>query len=413
MPERKYHADYRQADVQAIITALDQGLSVSVIGPPSIGKSNLLRFLDQNRLSQAQVEDALNPWMRYASNALHKGRLITVGVDPNALLPALPDDRGNDAARAWPGFELLTHRTMITTQLYPLVQADYKGTEVEDQIAVMQRRFESAHPGVTDFEDHLHAHLALRHLESIIDATLSAADLQRNPIRVVYFLDEFERFLAAMPDYFFVALRSIRDRFKERVMFATFTRDSLPVLINDPQRMLVLEPFIELFHDSTVYLKPFNDDDAWRIIERFEERAVSKEEHGLGLLIRASGGFAGLLRAGFKHADELVAIHHQDYAQAVSLAASKLSEKENMQEECKTLLRGLNALEITTLYGVVAQRTDLDRTVIAELVKKSLLTQTSPGGVVRVFPPVLGAYIHRNPTPPNSRATPPPPTAPH
>ena len=36
-----------------------------------------------------------------------------------------------------------------------------------------------------------------------------------------------------MPDYFFVALRSIRDRFKYQVMFVTFTRNSLPYLITE------------------------------------------------------------------------------------------------------------------------------------------------------------------------------------
>lgn len=412
MPVRKYHADYCKTDVQDIITALDRGQSVSVIGPPSIGKSNLLRFLDQNRLSQAQVEDRLNPWVRYAPNSLHQGRLITVSADPNALLPSLPDDRGNIAARAWPGFELLTHRTMITPQLYPLVQPDFKGTEIEDRIADLQTRFESAHPGVTDFEDHLHAHLALRHLESIIDATLTAAQIQDNPIRIVYFLDEFDLFLRSMPEYFFVALRSIRDRFKERVMFATFTRDSLPVLIPTRERMLIMEPFVELFHDSTVYLHPFNDDDAWRMLERLESRAVSKDDHGLGLLIRASGGFAGLLRSGFKHADKLAAINHHDYAQAVGLAANRLSAEENVQEECKTLIRGLYQEEIETMYGVSAQRTNVNREVVTELVKKSLLMQAAPGGIVRVFPPVLGAYIRNNPIPPEARFVPPPPTAP-
>jgi hypothetical protein len=415
MAERKYHPDYRQADVSAIIRALDQGLSVSVIGPPSIGKSNLLQFLDQARLSS--IDDAQNPWVRYATNTMYKGKLVMVGVDPNALLPSLPRDKGDVAAAAWPGFELLTHRTTITPHLYPLLKPDPNPqgdtSELAERIAALQHRFEAAHPGVTDFEDHLHAHLALRHLESILDAALTAARIQGSPIRIVYFMDEFERFLATMPDYFFVALRSIRDRFKEQVMFATFTRNSLPYLIGDGERMLVLEPFIELFHDSTVYLKPFDDDDAWRMIDQLEEsRTVSKDNHALGLLIRASGGFAGLLRAGFKHAENLAQIQHQDYGQAIGLAARRLVAETNVQEECKTLLRGLEADEIDAIFGVASQRTNLDQKTIIELVNKSLLSQAAQGGVIRVSPPILAAYIRNNPTPPEAIPTPRPVTMP-
>ncbi len=266
---------------------------------------------------------------------------------------------------------------------------------------------------MTDFRDHLHAHLALRHLESIVDASLKAGRIQDSPIRIIYFMDEFERFLVTMPDYFFVALRSLRDRFKEQVMFATFTRNSLPYIIGEGERMLVLEPFIELFNDSTIYLKPFNDDDAWRMIEQLEEsRTVSKDDHGLGLLIRASGGFAGLLRAGFKHAEHLAQIQHQDYGQAIGLAARRLVAEKNIQEECKTLLRGLHTDEINTIFGVASQRTNLDQKTITELINKSLLSQAAQGGVVRVSPPVLAAYIRNNPTPPESIPMPRPATMP-
>ena len=58
---RYYHPDYRQDEVSAIVQALDQGQSVSIIGPPSIGKTNLLRYLDQERLTP---NDPASPWSR-------------------------------------------------------------------------------------------------------------------------------------------------------------------------------------------------------------------------------------------------------------------------------------------------------------------------------------------------------------
>lgn len=400
---RYYHPDYRQQDVSRIVGALDQGYSVSVVGPPSIGKSNLLKFLDQDPLTTA---DADNPWVRYAPNARHRGALVPISIDPNALLPALPLEKGDIAAQAWPGFELLVHRTTVMQPLYPGYQPHVTqpaDADLATRLARLQEQFENAHPDVTDFEDRLHAHLALRHLESILDAALTSCRIQDAPIRIVYVMDEFERLLDTMPDYFYVALRSIRDRFKYQVMFVTFTRNSLPYLIGDGERLVTLEPFVELFNDTTVYLKPFDDDDAWRMIEQLEDRAVSKDDYGLGLLIRATAGFAGLLRAGFQHAETIAQIQAQDYHQAIGLAASRLVAEPNVQAECRTLLRGLRDEEIQALYAVAQEKTDLDATLIDELIRKSLLAQASRGTVVRVSPPVLAAYIRNHPTPPSAR----------
>ena len=119
-----------------------------------------------------------------------------------------------------------------------------------------------------------------------------------------------------------------------------------------------------------------------------------------------------MLRGGFKHAEKLAQIQHQDYGQAIGLAASRLVAEKNIQEECKTLLRGLNAEEINTLFGVAAQRTNLDERTITELINKSLLTQAAQGGVVRVSPPVLAAYIRNYPTPPEAQPVPRPATMP-
>ena len=407
---RYYHPDYRQAEVSAIVEALDQGQSVSIIGPPSVGKTNLLRYLDQERLTP---NDPASPWSRFAPRTAQHGPIIVINVDPNALLPALPSAQGDIAARAWPGLELLIHRTTITPQLYPVYQPA-EGQEpdpaLSERIARLQAHFENAHPDVTDFEDHLHAHLALRHLESILDATLTGRRLLGRPIRIAYLMDEFDRLLDTMPNYFFVALRSIRDRFKYQVMFATFTRNSLPLLAGG--RLPVLEPFIELFYDHVVWLKPFGDDDAWRMVEQLEKRSVSKDDYPLGLLIRATGGFAGLMRAGFQHADKLAAIQAQSYPRAVELAAARLSAEPNVQAECRTILRALAANEIATLYDAAQDKRDLNQTLVDELTAKSLLQPTDDGQGLRVHPPVLAAYIRSHPTPPEPLPPAPPPTLP-
>lgn len=407
---RYYHPDYRQAEVSGIVQALDRGQSVSVIGAPSVGKSNLLQFLDQERLA---ASDPNSPWQRYAPLSATQGPVVAISIDPNALLPALPQSKDDIAAQAWPGFELLIHRTTITPQLYPAYHPPSGESDdpvLVERIARLQERFENAHPDVTDFEDRLHAHLALRHLERLLDAALASHAQQGRPIRIAYILDEFERFLSTMPNYFFVALRSIRDRFKYRVMFVTFTRNSLPYLIGP--RMAAVEPFFELFHDTTIYLGPFGDDDAWRMIEQLEQRSVSKDDYALGLVIRATGGFAGLLRAGFQHAEALGQIRAGEYKQAVALAAKRLCAEDNVRAECATLLRGLNQDEIGTLFGAATGQNDLPPAVVRELVQKSLLLEEAGGSGLRVMPPVLAAYIQSQPAPPPANSPPQPVTLP-
>ena len=338
---------------------------------------------------------------------------MVVNIDQNALLPALPGAQSDIAARAWPGLELMVHRTTITPQLYPVYrppEGQEPDPELAERIARLQSHFENAHPDITDFEDNLHAHLALRHLESILDAALTGNRLAGRPIRIAYLMDEFDRLLDTMPNYFFVALRSIRDRFKYQVMFATFTRNSLPLLAGS--RLPVLEPFLELFHDHVVWLKPFGDDDAWRMVEQLEKRSVSKDDYPLGLLIRATGGFAGLIRAGFQHADKLAAIQAPNYSRAVELAAARLSAEPNVQAECRTILRALTGMEINTLYAAAQARRDLNQTIVEELVAKSLLVPTDDGQAMRVQPPVLAAYIRSHPTPPEPQPPAPPPTLP-
>ena len=407
---RYYHPDYRMAEASAIVQAIDRGQAVAVVGPPSIGKSNLLRFLDQDRL---EPNDPQSPWLRYAPHAQQDGRIVAISIDPNALLPALPAERGTVAAQAWPGFELLAHRTSLVGQLYPRYFGDPDDDmddDLPDQITGLQRRFANAHPDITDVEDALHAHLALRHLERLLDAILRSHRLQGRPIRLVYFMDEFERLLEAMPDYFFVALRSLRDRFKYQVMFATFTRNTLPYLIGE-ERLARIEPFVELFHDNTIYMKPFSDADAWRMIEQLENRAVSKNDYGLGLLMRATGNFAGLLRAGFHHVEMLEAIQTPEYQQAVDLAADQLATQDNVQAECQTLLRGLNDEEIQALYQQPAPDAARRAATMRELIHKSLLEPGSRDGV-HITPPVLAAYVRKNPKPPPPRPAAPPVTHP-
>lgn len=398
MMPRKYPRNYREAEMRELITALDGGHSVSVIGPPGVGKSNVLQYLDQNHVFD-RPEDS--PWIKYAPKHDTQGKLVAVPIDPNALLPALPLSQGEDAARAWPGFELLIHRMVRNEYMAPSYQLNPMPDQIQARVDQMRDQFQDIHPALTDFSDALHGHMALRQFERLIEISLNSFTIQDKRIRIVVILDEFERLLDTMPDYFFVALRSVRDRFKSRLMFVTFSRDSLMYLAHEQGRRFDLEPFIELLNDNQLYLKPFADSDSWNMIKNLESRSDQRNDYPLQLLIRATGGFASLLRAGFPHVNLLEAIPDTD-PHRIAHSATRLVAEKNVQIECETLLGGLRQVEIDTLYGVVHGGGDFDPRVLRELVNKSLLREDASGGAI-VVPAVLATYISINPEPPRAR----------
>jgi len=318
---------------------------------------------------------------------------------------AKPTDPRDIAALAWPGFELFIHRLRNHPQLYPMLP-DSMRDSVTDQSSELRGRiqrmktiheiFDLAHENVTREQDPLIGHLALRHLENLIEAILEGHDLAKSRLRLVFFIDEFDYLLAAMPNYFFVALRGIRDRFKYRVTYVTFTRNMLPDLVS-AQRMKVLEPFIELFNDKLVWLGPYSDPDAWQMIDRIEKRTVRREDKALGLCIVVTGKFAGLLRASIEHTEDLKSIARDDYWGA----AQVLYEKENVAMECEILLRNLTDDEINALYTVACNQGEPNPKIARELEHKSLLAWN--GSRYTVQPYLLAVFIANNSQPPKGR----------
>jgi hypothetical protein len=118
-----------------------------------------------------------------------------------------------------------------------------------------------------------------------------------------------------------------------------------------------------------------------------EKRSVSKDDYPARPADPATGGFAGLMRAGFQHADKLAAIQAQTYPRAVELAAARLSAEPNVQAECHTILRALTASEIATLYDAAQGKRNLNQTLVDELTAKSLLQPTDDVQGLRIHPP--------------------------
>ncbi len=403
---------YRQKEIHHLVSTVDSGKCISVIGAPSVGKTRLLRYLCP---TPPAMPDRTSPWEQHTTEKnRQRGPLIPVRIDPNLLLPPLKPDRENIAALSWPGFELFIHRLRYHPALRPTPPAEWLSRSrssgdptptLDPQLKRNVQRmkdylaqFRAAHELVTSDDDPLVGHLALRHLENTLEAILEAHKLAGSPVRIVFLIDEFEYLLAAMPDYFFVALRGLRDRFHYQISYVTFTRHPLPDLAKD--RIRVLEPLVELFSDNPLWLGPYGNDDAWRMVDELERRSVRRDDNGLRLVISVTGGFAGLLRASFEHAQALSGLAENDYVGA----AQKLYHEGNVEEECDTLLRSLTDEEIDTLYAIGLGDGQVDqKNKIAEFLRRLSLLYWD-GSRYHVRPYLLSMYIlsHRDKRPKGS-----------
>ena len=102
-------------------------------------------------------------------------------------------------------------------------------------------------------------------------------------------------------------MRGIRDDYKYQLTYITFTRRTLSQIVEElGASKLALEPFVELFTDSTHYLGPYSEADATAMLDRLSERQnVNFSPSFRRFLLKSTGGFAGLLRASFRLAGQI------------------------------------------------------------------------------------------------------------
>lgn len=126
--------------------------------------------------------------------------------------------------------------------------------------------------------------------------TLALRRLMRDPRRkLVLLIDEFEQLWRNGDERIFLNLRGLRDAYKRRVMYVTFTQSSLNSLtdVQDKGR----GTFHSLLETNEIGLPPYARADAREMLEELAQRfaqAVSVDEGEQ--LLHASGGHARLLR---------------------------------------------------------------------------------------------------------------------
>lgn len=351
---------YREAETRYILGKLNSGSSCALVGVGSVGKSNLLRHLLRPDVQQF--------YLGTDAESLHM-----IFIDPNNMLDPLPPIAGSSHPTSWAGYEIMTHR--LFRHFQPMF-GSLPPEVVEELYEVYQSLQDGSNP--------LTAHVGLRYLEHSIDLMI------RQGTRLVFVFDEFEEMLRELPTKFFRTLRGLRDDYKYELMYVTVTRKALPDLITDASYDYdALEPFIELFSDNTRYIGSYSLRDAADIVQQLMERnGVSYPATIQDLLIKISGGHAGLLRSGFSVANELIEGLDEDEA------AERLIRYRAVQTESHTIWLSLNDREQDILRSLMSNRRDLvdPRSVeVRTLAEKQLVKKG--GDWMSVSPPLFSAYL--------------------
>jgi DNA-binding winged helix-turn-helix (wHTH) protein len=157
---------------------------------------------------------------------------------------------------------------------------EYLAEHVPTDLSVRLREFyESVTEAESSFTASLSFNLALTELCEQLDRNLCLL------------IDEFDEIYAALDERALLNLRALRDRFKDRLAYATATLRSLPVLRGQPYE----DEFAELFSRFTYNMPLLDDDEASRLLHSLELSELSEKQEQAS--INYAGGHPGLIIA--------------------------------------------------------------------------------------------------------------------
>jgi len=339
-------AGFRLAETKQLFDCIRAGESASVVGVSGAGKSNLFNHLCDAQTQAAYLGDDAN-------------RMIIVRVNFHYA----PD---------------FTDRTIYSLILEQLELLDGAGArwgltpEVFTAIGAQHERLLAA--GSDSLQVQRHFKLALRPFLS--------PPSQRH---LILLLDQFDDVCREAEPRIFMNLRGLREAYKGRLSYVTFTRDLLPDLT---EMDLAREEFYELMALNVIGLRPYTPTDARALLQRIAGRfGLPVDEATANRLIRLSGGHAGLLRAAYL----AVARHETGLPDDDETAVPALLQTAGVPMECEKVWRGLNRQE-RKLLAAYAHGFPADAATEAAkrpLQIKGILTNDEPP---TIFAPLFARY---------------------
>jgi hypothetical protein len=375
--------NFREADLEAVFQHIHAGKSVEIIGLGSVGKSNFIR-----RLIRRDVQE------RYLYQLYQeKSHCIFISLDANSLLEPMPSAMDSSKPSSWAGYELIASRLLRAVMAHKLVTHITNPSDPAHPEA-LYAMYHRIWPG-----DNIQTNapiIAFRYLEDLIERIFVGFG---QPLRLVFVLDELEKYFQELPDRFFQGLRSLRDQYKDRILFVTTARQIMPLLLPDevfPQ----YEPFAELFSNSRHFLLPYRPADAEQTFKRMSARQdyppppIAMREQ----LMAVTGGHAGLLQAAFAAwaPNQLLTDDLSD-----SEAVAILLGIDAVQDECKTMWRSLSVGERKLLFQMVQGQHQgkrpnikaMHNSVARLLIQKGILLETESMAFENIRPLVFAAFL--------------------
>ena len=330
---------FRSRETARVFACLRAGDSCQVVGIGSVGKSNFLRFLQQEDVRRKKLG---------AGWASH----VFVYVDANKFLEPCE----------WGLWELMLHQTLL--------ELSYRAVD----------------PALLEEIDLLHQHsiapatrhIALRYLDRAISLVCKNLGL-----KLVFLFDEFDELYRTFPSRVFDAMRALRDDNKYRLMYVVATREELPHLQNDEESR---EAFEELVTLNTIWLAAYSNADARDTLRRLVSRhKVTLDEKRMQEILKQTGGHPGLIRTVFPVVRSGSAV-----------AAESLLMDRQVEEECRRIWQSLADTEQKALSILVHQKhlSSIDDATMSQLKEKGLVGCNGSADD-QVFSPLLEKYIYK------------------
>lgn len=342
---------FREEEVSKLLKWARGGESASVIGISGVGKSNLFNHLLDSETQKAYLGEAVKAYLFVRVNFHY------IPDFTNRSLYSLILEQ----------FELLDgncHQLNLTSaQLDQLSSYHDQLLEAGDDILKVQRYFK----------------LALRLL------------LRESERRIVFLFDQFDEVYQEADSRFFANLRGLREAYKYRISYFTFTRGMLSRLAEmDSAR----EEFSELLLGNVVGLGPYNRHDAYSLLDRVSSRIqLPPSEAQAARLLALSGGHAGLLKGIYLAVAQDGVVLAEDEETAVST----LLAIPNIETECAKIWNSVRLDERKLLArlghgATVTTAVSSDTATLYELQVKGLVSKTEP---YTIFCPLFAQYARQ------------------
>ncbi|MCP5096223.1 MAG: hypothetical protein GY943_11775 [Chloroflexi bacterium] len=339
---------FREKETKQLFTYINAGESASIIGMSGTGKSNLFDHIC-NPKTQANY------------------------LTPNAVPPIILKVNFHYA----PDFSDRSLYSVILEQLEDLSvgQAEYLGISSE-----ILERIGEYHDALIEAKDDLLK--VQRQFKRAIRLLMVGSKR-----KLIFLFDQFDEIYQEAEPRFFANLRGLRQAYKYRVAYLTFTRDLLPNLMpSDADR----EEFYELLAPNVMGLRPYSDHDARQLMQRIGGRyKISMSDELKNRLLVLSGRHGGLLRGAFLSTAR-EDVMNKDSAQLVH----NLLQHPTVQLECEKVWRSLNGREQKLIHRLVSglETNPADKELVYYLQVKGVLQQIDP---LQLFAPLFSTYVER------------------